>query len=58
MSKLNIVENKQNADLLEIKRIQILSGVLLLARKEDKDEKISHEGKQKDTESRREKLDN
>lgn len=40
MSKLNIVENKQNADLLEIKRIQILSGVLLLARKEDKDEKI------------------
>ena len=40
MTKLNTVENKQNADLLEIKRIQILNGVILLARKEDKDEKI------------------
>lgn len=40
MTKLNTVENKQNADLLEIKRIQILNGVILLARKADKDEKI------------------
>lgn len=40
MSKLNIMENKQNADLLEIKGIQILSGAFLSATKEDKDDKI------------------
>ena len=34
------MENKQNADLLEIKGRQILSGAFLSARKEDKDDKI------------------
>lgn len=41
MSKLNTVENKQNADLVEMKRIQILNGILPLARKEYKNEKIN-----------------
>lgn len=34
------MENKQNADLLEIGKTQILSGAFLSARKEDKDDKI------------------
>ena len=34
------MENKQNADFLEIKGIQILSGAFLSATKEDKDDKI------------------